>query len=42
MNETHHKQWIKSPENLRLSVPYIKGTILAALSNGKAEYSLET
>ena len=36
------KKWIKSPSNLRLSVPYIKATLLRSIANGTAECALET
>lgn len=42
MQEVHPKKWIKVPDNWRLSVPYIKATILTSLQKGVAECALET
>lgn len=42
MQEVHPKKWIRVPDNWRLSVPYIKGTILGSLQKGAAECALET
>lgn len=40
MQEANPKKWLRAPENLRLSVPYVRATILNAIPNGLAEYAL--